>query len=69
MLQQQKKIQKDSVDYGCVGDVKEVDTSLIESLINNDFIPVIAPIGKDDKGVTYNINADYAAVASIWGAK
>ena len=58
-----EKIQKDSVDYGCVGDVKEVDTSLIESLINNDFIPVIAPIGKDDKGVTYNINADYAAVA------
>ncbi len=58
-----EKIQKDGVDYGCVGDVKEVDTSLIESLINNDFIPVIAPIGKDDKGVTYNINADYAAVA------
>lgn len=58
-----EKIQKDGVDYGCVGDVKEVDTSLIESLINNDFIPVIAPIGKNDKGVTYNINADYAAVA------
>ena len=58
-----EKIQKDGVDYGCVGDVKEVDTSLIESLINNDFIPVIAPIGKDDKGITYNINADYAAVA------
>lgn len=58
-----EKIQKDGIDYGCVGDVKEVDTSLIESLINNDFIPVIAPIGKDDNGVTYNINADYAAVA------
>ncbi|HIT72566.1 acetylglutamate kinase [Tyzzerella sp. An114] len=58
-----EKIEKDGIDYGCVGDVKEVDTSLIESLINNDFVPVIAPIGKDDAGTTYNINADYAAVA------
>ncbi len=58
-----EKIEKDGIDYGCVGDVKEVDTSLIESLINNDFIPVIAPIGKDETGTTYNINADYAAVA------
>jgi len=36
---------------------------LVQSLINNEFIPVIAPIGKDENGTTYNINADYAAVA------
>lgn len=58
-----KKIEKNGVDYGCVGEVTAVDTSLIDSLITNDFIPVIAPIGKDENGRTYNINADYAAVA------
>lgn len=58
-----KKIEKDGVDYGCVGEVESVDPSLIQSLIQNGFIPVIAPIGKDENGTTYNINADYAAVA------
>ena len=58
-----KKIEKDGVDYGNVGDVVSVDPGLIQSLIENDFIPVIAPIGKDDEGNTYNINADYMAVA------
>ena len=57
------KMQKDGVDYGCVGEIDSVDPTLIQSLINNEFIPVIAPIGKDENGVTYNINADYAAVA------
>ena len=58
-----KKIEKNGVDYGCVGDIDTVDPSLIQSLICNDFIPVIAPIAKDLEGNTYNINADYAAVA------
>lgn len=57
------KMEKDGVDYGNVGEIKSVDTSLIQSLIDGDFIPVIAPIGKDEKGNTYNINADYMAVA------
>ena len=59
----QKKIEKDGIDYGCVGDIVSIDPTLIQSLINNEFIPVIAPIGKDENGITYNINADYAAVA------
>lgn len=54
---------KGDVDYGFVGEIKEVDTNLILSLIEHDFIPVIAPLGTDDKGNTYNINADYAASA------
>ena len=58
-----KKIEKNGVDYGWVGDIDTVDPSLIQSLICNDFIPVIAPIAKDLEGNTYNINADYAAVA------
>lgn len=51
------------VDYGFVGEIKKVNTKLILSLLENDFIPVIAPLGTDDLGQTYNINADYAASA------
>lgn len=59
-----KKIVKENgVDYGCVGEIESVDPSLIQSLIDTGFIPVIAPIGKDDQGQSYNINADYMAVA------
>ncbi len=51
-------------DIGFVGDVVETDTTVIDSLLENGFIPVIAPIGmgvEDDHG--YNINADDAACA------
>lgn len=57
-----RKLIKNSTDYGHVGEIDEIDTSLIRSLLNNDFIPVIAPIGKDNRGNTYNINADYVAM-------
>lgn len=50
-------------DIGFVGDVDKVDTGLIHSLLENDFIPVIAPVGTDHHGDTYNINADFAASA------
>ncbi len=58
-----KKIDKEGVDLGFVGEIEKVNTRLLKSLIDNDFIPIIAPIGSDDAGNTYNINADYAAVA------
>lgn len=58
-----KKLEKDGVDLGYVGDIVKVNTRLMKSLIDNSFIPIIAPIGSDDEGNTYNINADYAAVA------
>jgi acetylglutamate kinase len=61
------KKEDEGYDYGFVGEIKRVNTDLINTLIENDFIPVIAPIGTDDKGDTYNINADYAA-SSIAGA-
>lgn len=50
-------------DIGFVGDVKEVNSELIDSLLDNDFIPVIAPIGLGDDYESYNINADDAACA------
>lgn len=49
------------VDLGQVGDVDEIDTSLIETLLENDYIPVIAPLGIGRDYETYNINADMFA--------
>ncbi len=56
-------------DIGYVGDIKEVDTTLIMKLLENDFLPVIAPIGIDSEFNTYNINADDAACAIARGVK
>lgn len=58
-------------DIGFVGNVKHVNTDLIRSLIENDYIPVIAPIGLDEKFQNYNINADDAAcaIATALGAE
>lgn len=53
----------DGKDIGYVGDVKEVDPELLYDLLENDFLPIIAPIGLDDEFATYNINADDAACA------
>lgn len=63
MLKASKKKDSKGRDLGFVGEIEEVDTTLLETLIKNDFIPVVAPIGSDDEGNTYNINADYAATA------
>ena len=49
------------IDIGLVGKVKNINTSLIMSLTQNNFIPVIAPTGIGDNGETYNINADVVA--------
>jgi acetylglutamate kinase len=53
------------VDLGYVGDPKRVDKKLIEALIyaDEDYIPVVAPIGVAEDGQTYNINADTVAGA------
>ena len=49
------------MDIGQVGTIKQVNPLIIETLDKEKFIPVIAPIGCDENGVTYNINADIAA--------
>jgi acetylglutamate kinase len=51
------------VDMGLVGEVEAVDPELIRNLDQDRFIPVIAPIGSDPEGRTYNINADWVAGA------
>ncbi len=49
------------IDLGHVGEVVGVDPRVIGTLKEGDFIPVIAPVGVDEKGVAYNINADHVA--------
>lgn len=58
------------LDLGFVGEPTDVDPTVIESLVDCDLIPVVAPIGVGDKGETYNINADTAAgaIAGALGA-
>lgn len=51
------------IDLGNVGEVTGVNTQLLHSLIRDDFVPVIAPVGVDGGGRTYNINADSVAGA------
>lgn len=51
----------DKGDIGFVGKIKKVNPELINVLVDNKFIPVIAPVGTDESGKTYNINADHAA--------
>ena len=52
---------KSDVDLGYVGEIEKVNTTLIDHLLADSFIPVIATVGMDDNGVPYNINADTAA--------
>eukprot|EP00611_Tribonema_gayanum_P026298 TRINITY_DN621_c1_g1_i2.p1 TRINITY_DN621_c1_g1~~TRINITY_DN621_c1_g1_i2.p1 ORF type:complete len:276 (-),score=136.50 TRINITY_DN621_c1_g1_i2:238-1065(-) len=51
------------LDLGYVGEIKKVNTKIISDLVAAGIIPVIAPIGVDERGQTYNCNADTAAGA------
>ena len=57
-------------DIGFVGDVKQVNPKILYDLLDDDFLPIVSPIGVDDDYNTYNINADDAAcaIASALGA-
>ena len=61
---------EEAIDLGFVGEPAHVDTSVLEALNAADLIPVVAPVGCDAGGETYNINADTAAgaVAAALGA-
>ncbi|MFT4571479.1 MAG: acetylglutamate kinase [Hyphomicrobiaceae bacterium] len=58
------------VDVGQVGKIERVNPEILERIVGTDFIPVIAPIGIDEAGNSYNINADLAAaeIAKALGA-
>ena len=74
LIQAEKKLatvyeqgEKTKVDIGYVGKAKKIDISIVRDLLNQNYIPVIAPIGVGENGESYNINADYVA-ADIAGA-
>lgn len=65
------KLTDEIVDIGHVGEVVSINTEILEVMKDSDFIPVIAPIGTDATGASYNINADSVAgeIAKVLGAE
>ena len=53
----------DGEDIGFVGDIKKVTPKVLYDLLDQDFLPIVCPVGMDDEFNTYNINADDAACA------
>lgn len=58
-----EKRYSDGKDIGFVGQITEVNPKILFDLIEQDFLPIVAPIGMDDRFESYNINADDAACA------
>ena len=58
-----KKLLTGNGDLGHVGTLTNIDTSILNVLLDNGYTPVIAPVSSDEEGKTYNINADMAASA------
>ena len=56
-------VDQEDKELGFVGRPKRVDVKLLKEIIKEDFVPVIIPMGLDEKGISYNINADTAAGA------
>ena len=65
------KVELENEDLGQVGEVESIDPAVVRMLDDDDFIPVIAPIGVGADGASYNINADLVAgkLASVLGAE
>lgn len=58
-----KKKMADGEDIGFVGEITKVDPQILYDLLENDFLPIVFPVGYDEEFQTYNINADDAACA------
>ncbi|MGB2914816.1 MAG: acetylglutamate kinase, partial [Pyrinomonadaceae bacterium] len=63
--------QTETIDFGHVGDVVEIDVSLLNTLLDSRYLPVISSLGADDDGKIFNINADTIAaeIAANLGAE
>lgn len=57
----QKTGETETIDFGNVGDVVEIDATLIETMLDSGYLPVISSLGADDDGLIFNINADTIA--------
>ena len=65
------KVDEEIIDLGLVGEVDCINTDLLDMFLDNDYIPVISPVGIAKDGTSLNLNADTAAgeVASAVGAE
>jgi len=61
LIQAEKLVGEDGFDYGRVGKITSINTKLLNTLTQDEYIPVIAPIGVGEDGESYNINADTVA--------
>ncbi|GAB6098800.1 acetylglutamate kinase [Halanaerocella petrolearia] len=59
------------LDLGYVGQVKKINPELLKTVIDNSYLPIIAPVGVDESGASYNINSDLVAgkIAAALGAE
>ena len=58
-----KKKKVDGADLGYVGEITEVNNTILYDLLEKDYLPIVCPIGYDDNFDTYNVNADDAALS------
>ena len=63
MILAAKKLGSEQQDIGFVGEVEQINPQLVETMIKEGYIPVISPVGVDQDGASYNINADTVAGA------
>jgi acetylglutamate kinase len=57
------KVDGETVDYGFVGDIDFVDTSVLTKLLDNGLMPIVSPLSADENGTLLNINGDTVAAA------
>jgi acetylglutamate kinase len=70
-LMPNKEDPSNPIDIGFVGDIEHVEPAVVKALQDDQFIPVISPIGYGEDGLAYNINADVVAgkMAEVLGAE
>ena len=57
------KVDGETVDYGFVGDIDAIDTTVLNKLLDNGLMPIVSPLSADDSGTLLNINGDTVAAA------
>ncbi|OCL27190.1 acetylglutamate kinase [Orenia metallireducens] len=71
LIQAKKYELEDGFDLGHVGEIKKINPEILITMIDNGYLPIVAPVGVDEVGMSYNINADLVAgeLAAALGAE
>jgi len=71
LIQAKKYELEDGFDLGHVGEIKKINPEILITMIDNGYLPIVAPVGVDEAGMSYNINADLVAgeLAAALGAE